>query len=114
MVRVPVEVVKQRCQARPDVSARRVLSSTLGQEGAAGLYRGFLTTVLREVPFSILQVTRLLVGRWVLIECWEWAVELCRTGAQWKCFPDQASCTKGSNWNVQKRRFECKYSYWIN
>ena len=56
IVRVPVEVVKQRRQARPDISARRILSTTLAEEGVAGLYRGFSTTVLREVPFAILQL----------------------------------------------------------
>ncbi|KAF0299109.1 S-adenosylmethionine mitochondrial carrier protein [Amphibalanus amphitrite] len=56
VVRVPVEVVKQRRQARPDISARHIISTTLAEEGFAGMYRGFLTTVLREVPFAILQL----------------------------------------------------------
>ncbi|XP_043213342.1 S-adenosylmethionine mitochondrial carrier protein-like [Amphibalanus amphitrite] len=56
VVRVPVEVVKQRRQARPDVSARHIITTTLAEEGFAGMYRGFLTTVLREVPFAILQL----------------------------------------------------------
>lgn len=56
VVRVPVEVVKQRRQARPDVSARRVLATTLANEGIAGLYRGLGSTILREVPFAVMQM----------------------------------------------------------
>ena len=56
VVRVPVEVVKQRRQVQSDVPLRHILSGTIASEGIAGLYRGFMTTVLREVPFSILQV----------------------------------------------------------
>ncbi|XP_017879302.1 S-adenosylmethionine mitochondrial carrier protein-like [Ceratina calcarata] len=46
LIRVPVEVVKQRKQAltfdKKDVSLRR-------------LYRGYLSTVLRDMPFSLIQ-----------------------------------------------------------
>jgi len=56
LVRVPVEVVKQRRQARPGgPGSLSVLRTLLNAEGPLGLYRGFWTTVAREVPFSLLQ-----------------------------------------------------------
>ncbi|XP_071837250.1 mitochondrial S-adenosylmethionine carrier protein-like isoform X1 [Apostichopus japonicus] len=53
-VRVPVEVVKQRAQATRQRSFS-ILRATLQTEGVRGVYRGYLSTVLREVPFSFLQ-----------------------------------------------------------
>ncbi|XP_038063993.1 S-adenosylmethionine mitochondrial carrier protein-like isoform X1 [Patiria miniata] len=53
-VRVPVEVVKQRAQASRNASVS-ILKSVLRNEGVRGLYRGYLSTVVREVPFSIIQ-----------------------------------------------------------
>uniref|UniRef100_A0A8C3RMF0 Mitochondrial S-adenosylmethionine carrier protein n=1 Tax=Chelydra serpentina TaxID=8475 RepID=A0A8C3RMF0_CHESE len=49
LIRVPSEVVKQRAQVSPSSSTFRVLSNTLYQEGIQGLYRGYKSTVLREV-----------------------------------------------------------------
>jgi len=55
-VRVPVEVVKQRRQARPaGLGSLGVVRAVLKTEGPFGLYRGYWTTVAREVPFSLLQ-----------------------------------------------------------
>lgn len=53
-VRVPVEVVKQRTQARGGTSWFNLLS-TVRSEGVKGLYRGYGTTVAREIPFSLVQ-----------------------------------------------------------
>ncbi|KJY02361.1 mitochondrial carrier protein [Zymoseptoria brevis] len=61
-VRVPTEVVKQRAQARQYPSSMSALTSivevrkTLGY-GAVwlGLYRGWGITVMREVPFTVIQ-----------------------------------------------------------
>lgn len=53
-VRVPVEVVKQRAQTTRQQSVD-ILRATLRTEGLRGLYRGYLSTVFREVPFSFLQ-----------------------------------------------------------
>eukprot|EP00058_Branchiostoma_floridae_P021208 XP_002606698.1 hypothetical protein BRAFLDRAFT_72535 [Branchiostoma floridae] len=50
IVRVPVEVVKQRAQANPGHSSYSVLRRTVTQEGFRGLYRGYLSTVIREFP----------------------------------------------------------------
>ncbi|KTG33823.1 hypothetical protein cypCar_00015787, partial [Cyprinus carpio] len=49
LIRVPTEVVKQRTQASPSLNTYRVLLNTLQEEGFRGLYRGYGSTVLREV-----------------------------------------------------------------
>jgi solute carrier family 25 (mitochondrial S-adenosylmethionine transporter), member 26 len=62
-VRVPTEVVKQRAQAgQHGGSSAAALSSILGQYGKVGLggvwrelYRGWGITVMREVPFTVIQ-----------------------------------------------------------
>ncbi|XP_031697433.1 mitochondrial S-adenosylmethionine carrier protein isoform X2 [Anarrhichthys ocellatus] len=55
LIRVPTEVVKQRTQASPSSTTYRMLLATLRAEGVRGLYRGFGSTVLREIPFSLVQ-----------------------------------------------------------
>jgi len=55
LIRVPVEVIKQRKQTHATTSSIDILRTTLRQEGIGGLYRGYLTTVLREIPFSLIQ-----------------------------------------------------------
>lgn len=54
LVRVPVEVVKQRAQAYQLTSAV-VLRQTIKDSGLAGLYRGYGITIAREIPFSLIQ-----------------------------------------------------------
>ena len=54
LVRVPTEVIKQRSQATNQRSFS-VLTQTLRSEGLRGLYRGYTSTVLREIPFSLIQ-----------------------------------------------------------
>uniref|UniRef100_A0A8C1CP12 Mitochondrial S-adenosylmethionine carrier protein n=1 Tax=Cyprinus carpio carpio TaxID=630221 RepID=A0A8C1CP12_CYPCA len=49
LIRVPTEVVKQRTQASPSLNTYRVLLNTLQEEGFRGLYRGYGSTVLREL-----------------------------------------------------------------
>jgi solute carrier family 25 S-adenosylmethionine transporter 26 len=53
-IRMPIEVIKQRAQAtrRPSLL---ILKSTYNESGVRGLYRGYLTTVCREIPFAVLQ-----------------------------------------------------------
>uniref|UniRef100_A0A3P8V3E4 Mitochondrial S-adenosylmethionine carrier protein n=1 Tax=Cynoglossus semilaevis TaxID=244447 RepID=A0A3P8V3E4_CYNSE len=61
LIRVPTEVIKQRTQALPSSTSYHNLLATLQEEGVRGLYRGFGSTVLREVgtfhilylPFSL-------------------------------------------------------------
>ncbi|XP_054641206.1 S-adenosylmethionine mitochondrial carrier protein isoform X1 [Dunckerocampus dactyliophorus] len=55
LIRVPTEVVKQRTQASPSSSTSGMLVATLREEGVRGLYRGFRSTLLREIPFSLVQ-----------------------------------------------------------
>ena len=62
LVRVPVEVIKQRMQvSQNNVSSFIIFRKTIQAEGFFGLFRGYSTTVLREVPFSLIQMP-----------LWEW------------------------------------------
>ncbi|WPG99010.1 Hypothetical protein R9X50_00181200 [Acrodontium crateriforme] len=61
-VRVPTEVVKQRAQAKQFPSSRAALVAILSQRSERGLvhvwrelYRGWSVTVMREVPFTVIQ-----------------------------------------------------------
>ncbi|TQS36631.1 hypothetical protein Golomagni_02914 [Golovinomyces magnicellulatus] len=61
-VRVPTEVIKQRAQAGLQSSSFAALKSIFNQHRAIGLsgiwmelYRGWSITVLREVPFTVIQ-----------------------------------------------------------
>ncbi|TAQ85555.1 hypothetical protein B7494_g6104 [Chlorociboria aeruginascens] len=61
-VRVPTEVVKQRAQAGQHSSSLLALKAILSQNHTIGipgvwkeLYRGWSITILREVPFTVLQ-----------------------------------------------------------
>lgn len=61
-VRVPTEVVKQRAQAKQHPTSLAALISILGQRKTHGLahvwkelYRGWGITVVREVPFTVIQ-----------------------------------------------------------
>ncbi|KAG9248688.1 s-adenosylmethionine mitochondrial carrier protein-like protein [Calycina marina] len=61
-VRVPTEVVKQRAQAGLFPSSILALRGILGQLGMIGLmgvgrelYRGWSVTIMREVPFTVIQ-----------------------------------------------------------
>lgn len=61
-VRVPTEVVKQRAQAKLFPSSLAALKSILAQRTSHGfthvwreLYRGWSVTIMREVPFTVIQ-----------------------------------------------------------
>nr|XP_039267881.1 S-adenosylmethionine mitochondrial carrier protein-like [Styela clava]XP_039267882.1 S-adenosylmethionine mitochondrial carrier protein-like [Styela clava] len=54
-VRVPVEVIKQRSQTMANKSSLTILRNTLKHEKFKGLFRGYKSTVLREIPFSLIQ-----------------------------------------------------------
>ncbi|KAH0545589.1 hypothetical protein FGG08_000420 [Glutinoglossum americanum] len=61
-VRVPTEVVKQRAQALQHPSSLAALKYILAQRAAVGfggvwreIYRGWSVTVMREVPFTMIQ-----------------------------------------------------------
>jgi len=57
IVRVPVEVVKQRAQVNLEEkkSSFDVYYETIAKEGYRGLFRGFQITVIRDSSFSLLQ-----------------------------------------------------------
>ncbi|XP_056380535.1 mitochondrial S-adenosylmethionine carrier protein isoform X1 [Hyla sarda] len=55
LIRVPSEVIKQRTQVSMSSTTYQMFASTLRQEGIRGLYRGYKSTVLREIPFSLVQ-----------------------------------------------------------
>jgi solute carrier family 25 S-adenosylmethionine transporter 26 len=61
-VRVPTEVVKQRAQASQHPSSLSALTYILNQKNTHGLvhvwrelYRGWSITIMREVPFTVIQ-----------------------------------------------------------
>lgn len=61
-VRVPTEVVKQRAQARQHASSLASFQHILSQHTKIGirgvwleLYRGWTVTIMREVPFTVIQ-----------------------------------------------------------
>ena len=57
LIRVPVEIIKQRRQAdAKGLASSQILRSVIKTEGFSGLYRGFLSTVIRDTPFSLLQL----------------------------------------------------------
>lgn len=60
LVRVPVEIAKQRRQVQnkqnKHITATKILLQAYQTEGIfRGLYRGFGATILREIPFSFIQ-----------------------------------------------------------
>ncbi len=55
LVRVPTEVCKQRAQASPNRRLHFIVAQVMHSEGFAGFYRGYRSTVLREIPFSLTQ-----------------------------------------------------------
>lgn len=58
-VRVPSEVIKQRVQtgqhARSMHALRAILANQTGEGVLRGLYRGYGTTLMREIPFTAIQ-----------------------------------------------------------
>ncbi|KAL3274215.1 hypothetical protein HHI36_015627 [Cryptolaemus montrouzieri] len=58
LIRVPMEVVKQRRQTSINIkdTSLKIMLDAYKQEGfIKGLYRGYGSTVLREIPFSVIQ-----------------------------------------------------------
>ncbi|CAF2943731.1 unnamed protein product [Rotaria sp. Silwood2] len=55
LIRVPVEVIKQRAQVNRNLRLSTIAKSCLHNEGLLGLYRGYFATLSREIPFSIIQ-----------------------------------------------------------
>ncbi|XP_052496350.1 S-adenosylmethionine mitochondrial carrier protein isoform X2 [Budorcas taxicolor] len=81
LIRVPSEVVKQRAQVSASSGTFHIFSNILCQEGIQGLYRGYKSTVLREIPFSLVQfpLWESLKALWSwrqghVVDCWQSAV----------------------------------------
>lgn len=57
IVRVPYEVVKMRSQTAETkvITNSAIMRDIISREGLTGLYRGFSSTVFRDLPFSALQ-----------------------------------------------------------
>jgi solute carrier family 25 S-adenosylmethionine transporter 26 len=58
LIRVPTEVVKQRQQTSAygaSTSSFKAVQRVVQEAGAKGLYRGYFTTLAREIPFCCIQ-----------------------------------------------------------
>ncbi|XP_041348608.1 S-adenosylmethionine mitochondrial carrier protein-like [Gigantopelta aegis] len=55
LLRVPVEVVKQRTQTKHSSTSFNAFRKTVATEGFLGLYRGYISTISREIPFAFIQ-----------------------------------------------------------
>ncbi|GJJ77008.1 solute carrier family 25 (mitochondrial S-adenosylmethionine transporter), member 26 [Entomortierella parvispora] len=54
-VRVPTEVIKQRMQTKQFQTTSAAVKSVIHNEGILGFYRGYFSTVAREIPFTCIQ-----------------------------------------------------------
>ncbi|KAF9573693.1 hypothetical protein EC968_008209 [Mortierella alpina] len=54
-VRVPTEVIKQRMQTKQFTTTTAAVKSVIHNEGVLGFYRGYFSTVAREIPFTCIQ-----------------------------------------------------------
>lgn len=56
LIRVPVELAKQRRQTLSNKGALEILLKEYAQNGLCnGVYKGFASTIMREIPFSFIQ-----------------------------------------------------------
>jgi len=55
LVRVPTEVCKQRMQTGQYGSLKEAAFTIMKKEGPMGFYTGYFTTVMREIPFALIQ-----------------------------------------------------------
>ncbi|KAJ1975819.1 S-adenosylmethionine transporter [Dimargaris verticillata] len=55
VVRVPTEVIKQRMQTKQYATTFRAVRSIVTSDGLLGFYRGYFSTVVREIPFACIQ-----------------------------------------------------------
>lgn len=54
-VRVPVEVVKQRLQVGPNTSGYALMREIYRRDGVKGFYVGGRATLMRDLPFAVIQ-----------------------------------------------------------
>ncbi|KAG0495945.1 hypothetical protein HPP92_000636 [Vanilla planifolia] len=55
LIRIPTEVVKQRMQTRQFASAPEAVRLIVAKEGLRGLYAGYSSFLLRDLPFDAIQ-----------------------------------------------------------
>lgn len=55
LARVPTEVVKVRSQTSSSRTNINIVRDIIREEGPWGLYRGFISTIIRDAPFSAIQ-----------------------------------------------------------
>lgn len=55
LIRVPTEVVKQRMQSGEFVSAVKAVQGIVGREGFKGLFAGYGSFLLRDLPFDAIE-----------------------------------------------------------
>uniref|UniRef100_A0A1I8AKW4 S-adenosylmethionine mitochondrial carrier protein n=1 Tax=Steinernema glaseri TaxID=37863 RepID=A0A1I8AKW4_9BILA len=55
LVRVPTELIKQRAQANAGRSIASIAGLIYRNDGLSGFYRGYVSTVAREIPFSLIE-----------------------------------------------------------
>lgn len=82
LVRVPTENVKQRMQVGQFSTLKEAASKMSAAEGIAGFYRGYFTTVSREIPFALIQFplwerAKKEIGNWQGHETAPWQGALC-------------------------------------
>jgi solute carrier family 25 S-adenosylmethionine transporter 26 len=56
LVRVPTEIIKQRAQAGSKYSLAMIAKRIHKTDGISGFYRGYATTLTREIPFSFIEL----------------------------------------------------------
>jgi len=66
LARVPTENVKQNLQTGRYATTSECVSAIVKQSGPSGFYRGYLTTITREIPFAFIQfpIWEELKARW--------------------------------------------------
>jgi len=82
LVRVPTEIVKQRMQTGQYGGLQEGVSKIMSTEGISGFYRGYLTTITREIPFALIQFPlwermKKEIGNWQGRETSPWQGALC-------------------------------------
>lgn len=55
LVRVPTDNIKQKLQVGQYNNIKHTVNNIYNTHGLTGYYRGYLTTLMREIPFSLIQ-----------------------------------------------------------
>eukprot|EP00128_Syssomonas_multiformis_P001752 Colp12_sorted_trinity150504_noHs@21918 len=85
-IRVPTEVIKQRMQAGVFSTTLETIKGTYSEGGIRGFYRGYFTTIAREIPFAFIQfplyeLAKQKVNAMQGSECTPWQASLCGSAA---------------------------------